>query len=86
MPLEELAAGRRIVGLNQVRRALLREGVQKIFLADDADPQIRSEVLRLALDRGIPLERGFSRASLGRACAISRGAVVAALQRETLLT
>ncbi len=82
MPVGELASGRRIVGLNQVRRALLREGVQKVFLADDADSQIISEILRLAEERGVPVERGYSKAHLGRACAISRSAATAAVQRE----
>ncbi|SMG24158.1 ribosomal L7Ae/L30e/S12e/Gadd45 family protein [Dethiosulfovibrio salsuginis] len=82
MAVQELAEGKRFIGLSQVRRELLKGNVEKIFVAEDADDSILSDILSLAGSQGIPVEQVGTMVELGRACAISRGAATAALQRK----
>ncbi len=82
MAVQELAEGKRFIGLGQVRRELLKGNVEKLFVASDADDSLLSDILSLAASRGIPVETVGTMIELGRACAISRGAATAALQRK----
>lgn len=82
MAIRELAEGKRFIGLSQVRRELLKGNVEKLFIAEDADEQLLFEVKSLASSKGIEIEKARTMIELGRACAISRGAAIAALQRK----
>ncbi len=82
MTVRELAESKRFVGISQVRRELERDNVGKVFLAEDADQSLLVEIRSLAESRGIPVESVGTMLELGRACAISRGAATAALQRS----
>jgi len=80
MSLSELASPLRITGFRQVYRELQTGQVRKVFFAKDADPKRISPVLELAQEQGIDIEEAPSMIMLGRACAISRSASVAALR------
>lgn len=82
MAVQELAEEKRFIGIGQVRRELLKGNVGKLFVADDADESVVSDITSLAISRGIPVEKVGTMVELGRACAISRGAATAALQRK----
>mgnify|MGYP004553299243 CR=1 FL=1 len=77
--LSELKTNRKVVGLKQVRRALKEGTANRIFLADNADPQLTDPVRAQCAQRGVPVEDGFSMKELGQACGITVDAAVAAL-------
>ncbi|MBN1332743.1 MAG: ribosomal L7Ae/L30e/S12e/Gadd45 family protein [Synergistales bacterium] len=80
MSLSELASPLRITGFRQVYRKLQAGHVRKVFFAKDADPKKIHPVIQLAEEQGIDIEEAPTMIMLGRACAISRPASVAALR------
>lgn len=81
MPLTELAVPGRIAGERQVMRELQKGNLQKLFIAEDADPAMVGPLEAEARLKGIPVERVGDMVRLGRACAISRGASVAGIKK-----
>ncbi len=79
MPLNELAVPNRLVGARSVRRALQSGNLKKLFLAADARASLVEDLQKLAEQAGIKVEGAESMASLGRACAIGRGAAAAGI-------
>ena len=82
MALSELASTNRVTGIRQVQRYLLKRKIKKVFYARDAEPKRIQPILELALEQGIDIEEAPSMVILGRACAISRPASVAALRLQ----
>ncbi|HPI98505.1 MAG TPA: ribosomal L7Ae/L30e/S12e/Gadd45 family protein [Synergistales bacterium] len=80
MSLSELASSFRVTGFRQVYRELRAERVRKVFFAVDADAKRIEPILELAREQGIEIEEAPTMIMLGRACAISRPASVAALR------
>ena len=79
MPLNELAVPERVVGEREVRRAIEKRILRKVFVAADGDDKITKPVRCAASELGIELEEVDSKLRLGRACAIGRPAAVAGL-------
>jgi large subunit ribosomal protein L7A len=79
--IKELKTANRVVGIKQLRRALRDGTAQIVFLADDADPWMRDEIMALCSSAGISLVRVNSMKELGAACGISVGAATAAVLR-----
>ena len=77
--LSELKNSPRVVGVKQLRKAVGRDEIRRVFLADDADPAVTEPVEALALERGVPVTRVPSMKELGRACGIAVGASAAGL-------
>ena len=82
MPLNELAVAERVVGEKEVRRALSKGLLRKVFVALDADPVRVGALLDDAEAAGVEVERVESRLILGRACAIDRSAAAAGLLKR----
>lgn len=81
--LEELKRPQgRVVGTKEARKHLERDGVRKLFVAEDAEERVTADLLREAERRGVLIERVPSMAELGRACGIQVGAAAAALLTE----
>jgi large subunit ribosomal protein L7A len=81
LPLNELAVPERVTGERQVRRKLEAGRLAKLFIAEDADPAMVGPLEAEARRQDIPVERVSDMVRLGRACAISRGASVAGIER-----
>lgn len=79
MPLSELAVENRVVGAHQVRQRLRDHCLKKLFVAEDADPGLVSWLVEEAQRQGVVVEHVFSMKTLGRACAIDRGAAAAGI-------
>ena len=77
--LRELTYSPRVVGVKQLRKAIGRDEVRRVFLADDADPAVTEPVEALAEERGLPVTRVETMKALGQACGISVGASAAGL-------
>ena len=76
--LAELRNHQKIVGMKQLRKALLRGGVAGVYLALDADPAITMPLAELAQAKGIEIHWVGKMHDLGRACNIDVGAAAAA--------
>ena len=81
--LAELRNHKKIVGMKQLRKALLRGGVSRVYLAQDADPAVTMPLTALAEERGIEIVWVGKMHDLGRACGIDVGAAAAAALPET---
>ena len=76
--LAELRNHKKIVGMKQLRKALLRGGVARVYLALDADPAITMSLAELAKAGGIEIVWVGKMHDLGCACNIDVGAAAAA--------
>ena len=76
--LAELRNHKKIVGMKQLRKALLRGGVDGVYLALDADPAVTMPLAELAKASGTKIYWVGKMHDLGRACNIDVGAAAAA--------
>ncbi len=76
--LSELSDHSIIVGAKQLRKALNRGGVGRVFLARDADPAITGPLEQLSLQTATEYTWVETMIDLGRACGIDVGAAAAA--------
>ena len=79
MPVNELAVPERVVGEREVRRAIEKGLLRKLFVAADGDEKVTKPVRETAVGLGVQVEDVDSKLKLGRACAIDRPAAVAGL-------
>lgn len=79
--LSELKNSPRVVGVKQLRKALGRDEIRRVFLADDADPAVTEPIQALAEEGGVPVTRVRSMRELGQACGIAVGAAAAGLRK-----
>ena len=77
--LEELRTDRKVVGIKQLRKALSAGTVKKVFVADDADPDLTEPIVQQCLSDHIDLITVPTMKQLGDACNISVAAAVAAI-------
>ena len=77
--LEELKTAKKVVGIKQLRKALNAGGVQKVFIAEDADPLMTDPVAERCRQVDIPVISVPTMKQLGAACDIHVGAAVAAI-------
>ena len=77
--LHELENSPKVVGVKQVRRALLSGRATRVYLARDADPQLAQSLERQARERGVDITWAESMKALGRACGIAVGAACGAV-------
>lgn len=74
----ELTNSAKVVGVKQVRRALNAGRAKRLYLAQDADPQLTRPLAEKAQDQGVEAVWLGSMKELGRGCGIAVGAAVAA--------
>ncbi len=68
----------KIVGTKQTTKALQNGQAHKVYLAKDADSHVTEPIRDLCRKHGVPVVEVETMAELGRACAITVGAAVAA--------
>ena len=77
--IKELETAKKVVGVKQVRRAVLAKQASKVFLADDADPALTESLQQLCGEYGVQTENVKTMALIGKACRIAVGAACAAI-------
>ena len=77
--LEDLSSKDKVVGLKQVRRAIVCGRAGHVFLARDADPRLTGPLEDCYREAGVPVAGGHTMAQLGRACGIDVPTAAAAL-------
>ena len=80
--LSELKNSPRVVGVKQLRKAVGRGEIRRVFLAEDADPALTDPIAALATDQAVPVVRVPSMKELGQACGIAVGAAAAGLLKS----
>lgn len=77
--LSELQHAAKVVGIKQVRRALSDGRAKRLYLAQDADPQLTQPLERQAQEQGVETVRVQSMRALGKACGVAVGAACGAV-------
>ncbi len=77
--LNELKNSNKVVGIKQLRKALGRGAVSRVFLAGNADPALTGPLEELAKAASVPVEWISTMKELGLACGIAVGAAAAGL-------
>ncbi len=77
--MTELKAGPRVVGAKQTRRAVADGRAVRVYLAEDADPNVTGPIEDLCQEQGVEVQKVPAMRALGTTCGIAVGAAVAAL-------
>jgi len=80
LPLEEVKNNTaRVIGSKQVKKALAKGGVKKVYIASDAEHHIIEPIKKLCLQYQVEFEMVESMDVLGRSCGIDVGSATVAL-------
>lgn len=77
--LDELKTTQKVVGIKQLRKALSRGAVKKVFIAKDADPLLTDPLIEQCTQFEITVIYVPTMRQLGAACDISVEAAAAAI-------
>ncbi len=77
--LSRLKTGKKLVGINQCRKAVKDGSALTVFLAEDAENRIRLSLLDLCRTESVEVVSVSTMKELGEACAIEVGAAAAVL-------
>ena len=77
--ISKLKTHNKVVGLRQVKRAIDSSTAEIVFLADDAEKKVTSEIEELCNSKQIQIVYVDTMNNLGKACGIGINAAVAAL-------
>lgn len=72
--LEILKSGNKAIGIKQTLKAVESNNARIVFIAQDADEKIVSNLKALCLSNAVELEYAESMKQLGKACGIEVGA------------
>ncbi|MBO8126530.1 MAG: ribosomal L7Ae/L30e/S12e/Gadd45 family protein [Firmicutes bacterium] len=75
--------GRRVVGAKQTVKALNKDQVQTVFVAEDADLRVTGPIIAKCKEKGVELVKVPTMSELGAACSIQVGAAVAAILKDS---
>ena len=76
MTLEELKSAAFVVGMKETEEAAC------VFIASDCDERISRPLMEACQSSGIPVEQGFTKKEIGRACGIKVKAASAAVLKS----
>ena len=79
MNISELSDAKKVVGLNQTKKAVNNGTAKKVFAAKDADGQFLLQIKRLCDGKSVPVDEDKTMAELGSACKIDVGCAVCAV-------
>ena len=74
--MQEDISDKRVVGLKQSLRVIEEGGAVLVYLAEDADREIKDKVLTLCKKKGVTVSMAQSCEELGHVCGIHVGAAV----------
>ena len=78
MDIPEISDAKKVVGLNQTKKAVNNGKAKKVFAAKDADEQFLLQIKRLCEDKSVPVDETMTMAELGLLCKIDVGCAVCA--------
>lgn len=77
--LDELKTQQKVVGIKQLRKALKDGRVVRVFIAENADPQLTRPIEDACALDGVEVVFVSTMTELGKACGISVGAAAAGI-------
>lgn len=75
----KLGTAKKVVGTKQVKRVLAEEQVKQIYIAQDAEKNVVSQIIQICKEQQIQIVYVESMKKLGEACNIDVNAATAAL-------
>lgn len=75
--LEELKTEHKVVGVKQLKKAILAGKARRVFLAQNADPKLTEPVAELCQAQGVSCVWVKTMSEIGKACGIDVGAAAA---------
>jgi large subunit ribosomal protein L7A len=82
MSLEMLQTAKKIVGVKQVTKAVEKDLVQVVYIAQDAEQRFVEPLRTLCSRKKVAIETTFTMAELGRLCSIEVGAAAVAVLKQ----
>ena len=82
MTREDLKSTAHVVGMKETERAIEKQEAACVFIASDCDERIARPLLEACQSSGIPVEQGFTKKEIGRACGIKVKAASAAILKS----
>jgi len=79
MNIPELSAAKKVVGLNQTKKAVNNGKAKIVFAARDADEMFLLQIRRLCESRSVAVDESMTMPELGLACKIDVGCAVCAV-------
>lgn len=76
--METLKDKKKVIGVKQVMKAIDKNTVTKVYIADDADERIVRPLKELCAEKSVAVEAVPTVQQLGQACAIEVGAAAVA--------
>lgn len=68
--MDRLGSANKVAGIKQTKNALVSGKALLVYTANDANPQMLEEVLRLCRECGVEVVTDYSRKELSKACRI----------------
>jgi large subunit ribosomal protein L7A len=82
LPLEEIKNGSKVIGTKQVKKAIARDSVKKVYVAGDAEPHVIEPIKELCAAHKVEVEIVEKMETLGKACGIEVGSAAVALLND----
>ncbi len=79
LPLQELKNAPKVIGLKQVKKAIDKSQVKRVYIASDAEPHVIAPIKNACTDKQIEITMVESMGLLGKACGIEVGSATVAL-------
>jgi len=79
LPLKELKNSQKVIGSKQVKKAIAKNIVQKVYIADDAEPHVTEPIKKLCNQNQLEVVVVDKMENLGNACGIDVGSATVAL-------
>ena len=79
MDISELSDAKKVVGLNQTKKAVNNGRAKKILAAKNADEQFLLQIKRLCEGKSVEMDESMTMEELGSACKIDVGCAVCAI-------
>lgn len=72
----------KVIGIKQSIKAVGKDSVSLIYIADDADARLVLPVLQVCQAQNVAVAKGYSMEELGVACGIDVGAAAVAILKQ----
>ena len=82
MPLEDLKHMAKVIGTKQVKKAITKNQVKRVYIASDAEPHIIGPIREACKENLIDYEMVESMEELGHACGIDVGSATVAILND----
>lgn len=81
MSLDTIKTAKKTVGVKQVTKAVEKDLVQAVFIAQDAEQRLVEPLRMLCNQRKVNMEMTFTMVELGRSCGIEVGAAAVGVMK-----